>query len=191
MPPPVKPLFKIPKVEDIRSFSNEHKTETLLIIIVAVISFMGYSLITAQIEKLGQLDAEYRSLGEKVSPATALRAVLDQKNDFIADLPASLVEDNFITFVSEYASTYGLRIVSYKPPSAQKSPYLSKLSLSLQFIAPDFKSAILFLGTIEAADRTVRVDSWIMRPRESAKEASEPEIMLEVVFSSFQLSGEK
>lgn len=191
MPPPVKALFRIPKVEDIRTFSNEHKTETLLILVVGVIAFMGYSLITGQLERLGQLETEQRSLGEKVSPATALRSVLSQKKDFIEQLPPPLAEDNFITFVSEYASAYGLRIMSYKPPAAQKSPYLSKLSLSLSFVAPDFRSAILFLGTVEAADRTVRVDSWVMRPRESTKDAPEPEIMLEVVFTSFQLSGDK
>lgn len=103
---------------------------------------------------------EITSLEDKISSIEEYKKSQAELQNFIAEIPEPVNEDNLLTLITDFAVKRQIQIESFSPTQKEKAPLHETSGLNLFISATDYKNLWLFINDIETSSYPIRVERW-------------------------------
>src|SRR3989338_7759696 len=85
---------------------------------------------------------------------------------FMRDFPQSILTDQLISKLSEFAANRRVQIISFSPEKERGDEYIKVAKVRIDVITDHYKDLVLFMKDIEDAPYTMRVEKWAGKMKE-------------------------
>lgn len=134
-------------------------------IIIIAVAVIGTILACSRIYSNNQnvirtARAEIINLENKISSIEKYKKSQTELENFVAEIPEPVNEDNLMTLITDFAVKRQVQIESFSPTQKEKAPLHETNGLNLFISATDYKNLWLFINDIETSSYPIRVEKW-------------------------------
>jgi len=130
-------------------------------------------------KQIQTIKKQINKLEEKITVINTLDNVKAELDEYLANVPQELGEDELATKLTDWAVARNIKIVSVSPVKKKEEKLHDTYSINLSIETEDFNDFWLFIHDIESSPYALRIDRWQMRPnnqyRQYARNPNEEE----------------
>lgn len=164
----IEKLSKI-DIKDLKNIDINQIKETvknrpdilIIIVLIGATLFATISICVSKINEAGSVNNNIAKMNQRL--AAFKESVEAKKNydDFIANFPKVLPNDQFITKLSEYADNNKVRILDFSQPQEKGDALVKYTSVNLNITSPNLSNITRFIKDIESSPYAIRVEKWL------------------------------
>ena len=154
-------------------------------IVVMANMFKGYG------KKSQTLAWEIGQMQERVEVIRESGRLKGNYSVFLENFPKSILTDQLINKLSEFAAYRKVQILSFSPVKEKSDDYIKVAGGQINVTADSYKNMVLFMKDIEAAPYALRVEQWSAKMKEQTINAGAEEFKKQTVEASMEISSIK
>lgn len=112
------------------------------------------------------LDWEIKKMKERVDALGESKRLQKEYDAFMRDFPQSILTDQLISKLSEFAANRRVQIISFSPEKERGDEYIKVAKVRIDVITDHYRDLVLFMKDIEDAPYTMRVEKWAGKMKE-------------------------
>ena len=130
--------------------------------------------------------------GEAVKESERLKG---EYSAFLESFPGSIVTDQLINKLSEFAAARQVQILSFSPVKEKSDNYIKVAGVQINIASSDYKNIVLFMKDVEDAPYALQVGQWSakmkeQRVTEGAEKFRKQTVEVNMQISAIQLNDE-
>ncbi len=159
----------------------------IFLILVTVLTISG---IVAGYRKRSQaMTWEIKQMQERLGVVKESQGLKGEYAEFLKHFPKSILTDQLINKLSEFAVYRQVQIVSFSPLKEKGDDYIAVAGVQLNIVSANYKNIILFMRDVEDAPYSVRVDRWSAKMKDRKNTEGMSEIKKQTVEASMEISS--
>lgn len=154
-------------------------------IIVMANMFKGYA------KKSQTLAWEIGQMQERVEVIRESERLKKNYSVFLENFPESILTDQLINKLSEFAADRKVQILSFSPVKEKSDDYIKVAGVQINVTSDSYKNIVLFMRDIEAAPYALRVEQWSAKMKEQTINAGTGEFKKQTVEAGMEIDSIK
>lgn len=132
----------------------------ITVVLVLVTLILSVNIFMKKSQELQSLQQEISKLEAKDKVIAQYDTAKKELTDFLVNIPKTLLENDLINTVTDFAVARSVQIESYTPARKQSLAIYDLTSISLNVTAAEYKNIWLFVNDIEKSKYAIRVENW-------------------------------
>lgn len=155
--------LKTINVDQIREVIQTRPDIIIKVVLIGLTLFFSARIIGGYSGTARQLKNEITQMQDKLNAIEESKKIQKQYDDFIRNFPESILPDQLISKLSEFAAQRNVQILSFNPakePREQSDEFMELAGVEIHVASERYEDLVLFVKDIEDAPYTMRVDNW-------------------------------
>lgn len=148
-------------IEQIREVLQTRPDLIIKAVLIGLTLFSSTRILGSYSGTARKLGTEIKTMQEKLDAIEESKRIQKEYDDFTADFPESILPDQLISTLSEFAARHNVQILSFNPttePTKKKDEFMEFASVEIHVASERYEDLVLFIKDIEDAPYTLRVD---------------------------------
>lgn len=148
-------------IEQIREAVQTRPDLIIKVVLIGLTLFSSMRILGSYSGTARKLGTEIKTMQEKLDAIEESKRIQKEYDDFTANFPESILPDQLISTLSDFAARHNVQILSFNPttqPVQQKDAFMELASVEIHVASERYEDLVLFIKDIEDAPYTLRVD---------------------------------
>lgn len=166
------------------------RLDIVLNVFLILVTVLATSGIVAGCHKRSQaMTWEIKQMQERLDTVKESQGIKGEYAKFLEHFPKSILTDQLINKLSEFATYRQVQIVSFSPLKEKGDEYIAVAGVQLNIVSANYKNIILFMRDIEDAPYPLRVDRWSAKMKDQKDNEKMSEIKKQTVEANMEISS--
>ncbi len=108
---------------------------------------------------------------------------------FLKSFPGSIVTDQLINKLSEFAADRQVQILSFSPVKEKSDNYIKVAGVQINIASSDYKNIVLFMKDVEDAPYALQVGQWSAKMKEQRSSEGAAESRKQIVEANMEIGA--
>ena len=155
----------------------------LVTIVVTLVISKGYG------KKTQMLLWEVKQLEEKIEVVKESERLKKEYSAFQENFPKSILTDNLVNKLTEFAADQGVQILSFSPIKEKGDDYIRVAGVQLHVSSDKYRNIVLFMRDVEDAPYALHIGQWSAKMKEETVREGTEEFRKQVVDANLQIGA--